>query len=77
MGQVHRLPTQSDEHPATMPDHPATVRALESARCALCGRTLSARALHYRVVSPQKCEMMTVCYTCRRAALGEGYRPAE
>lgn len=77
MGQVHPLPTQSEGHPATMPNQPATVRSIESARCALCGSQLSTRSLRYHVVSPQQCEMITVCHTCHRAALGEGYRPAE
>jgi predicted RNA-binding Zn-ribbon protein involved in translation (DUF1610 family) len=78
MGQVHPLPTQSDGvgSPATKP--PATVRSIDSAHCGLCGAKLSARALRYHVVSPQCCEApITVCHTCRKAALGEGYRPAE
>ncbi len=78
MGQVHQMPTQTDgsDVPATGP--PATVRSIDSAHCGLCGAKLSARALRYQVVSPQCCEEpITVCHTCRNAALGEGYRPAE
>jgi hypothetical protein len=76
MGQVHPLPTQSDES-AQHSQPPAAVRSIDSVRCALCGCGLSARSLRYHVVSPQQCEMITVCHTCHKAALGEGYRPAE
>jgi hypothetical protein len=77
MGRVHPLPTQPEVHdaPATAP--PATIRSIDSAHCALCGARLSARSLRYHVVSPQSCETVTVCHTCHKAALGEGYRPAE
>jgi hypothetical protein len=75
MGQVHPLPAQSDD--TLLPQPPATVRSIDSAHCALCGSKLSSRALRYHVVSPQLCEMITVCHTCHKAALGEGYRPAE
>jgi len=79
MGQVHPLPSRSDGHPApvvvSLPA--AQVRPLESAHCALCGARLGARALRYHLVSPHEAETITVCHTCHRAALGEGYRPAE
>ena len=77
MGQVHPLPTQSEGQPATMPSPPAAARSIECARCSLCGSILSAGSLRYHLVSPQRCEMITVCHTCHKAALGEGYRPAE
>ena len=79
MGQVHPMPNQSEDHAAPATDKPpATVRSIDSAHCGLCGAKLSARALRYRVVSPQCCEStITVCRTCRKAALSEGYRPAE
>jgi predicted RNA-binding Zn-ribbon protein involved in translation (DUF1610 family) len=78
MGQVHPLPTQSDAGDAPLTHPPATVRSIDSAHCGLCGTQLSARALRYHVVSPQCCDAaITVCHTCRNAALGEGYRPAE
>jgi hypothetical protein len=77
MGQVHPLPTQPDGPGAPLTNPPATVRSIDSAHCALCGAKLSAKSLRYHVVSPQACEMITVCHTCHKAALGEGYRPAE
>ena len=77
MGQVHPMPNQSDVRDKAVNNPPATVRSIDSAHCGLCGAKLSARALRYHVVSPQRCEMLTVCHTCRKAALGEGYRPAE
>ncbi len=77
MGQVHPMPTQSEGRDAAVTEPPAAVRSVESVRCGLCGAKLSARSLRYHVVSPQSCDMMTVCHTCRKAALGEGYRPAE
>ena len=77
MGQVHPLPTQPEGRDAAATSSPATVRSIDSAHCGLCGAKLSARALRYHVISPQRCEMMTVCHTCRKASLGEGYRPAE
>jgi hypothetical protein len=77
MGQVHPLPqaTSTDELPV---QQAGTVRSIDSAQCGLCGAKLSARALRHRVVSPQSCDAtLTVCHTCQKAALGEGYRPAE
>ncbi|NLE22115.1 MAG: hypothetical protein GX624_04965 [Actinobacteria bacterium] len=80
MGQVRPMPNQSEERRASPLDATAPtaeVRSIESGHCALCGARLSARSLRYHVVSPQVCEMITVCHTCHKAALGEGYRPAE
>ena len=78
MGQVHPMPMQSEGRDAAVPTPSATVRSIDSAHCGLCGAKLSARALRYHVLSPQCCETtITVCHTCRKAALGEGYRPAE
>ena len=78
MGQVHPMPTPPDGCDAAATKAPATVRSIDSAHCGLCGAKLSAKALRYHVVSPQYCETtITVCHTCRKAALGEGYRPAE
>jgi hypothetical protein len=78
MGQVHPLPTRSEAPDEVAIHEAATVRSIEGAHCGLCGAKLSARALRYRVVSPQSCETtITVCHTCHKAALGEGYRPAE
>lgn len=78
MGQVHSLPKATTSEASAGPMTAATVRSIDSAHCALCGQPLSARALRYHVVSPQSCEApLTVCHTCHRAALGEGYRPAQ
>jgi hypothetical protein len=50
----------------------------DGAYCSLCGAKLGRRALRYQVVSPRSCDApLTVCHTCRKAALGEGYRPAQ
>lgn len=80
MGQVHSLPSASESRrarPDTAPA-PARVRAIDSGRCSLCGARLGARALRHRVVSPQSCSLtLTVCHICHKAALGEGYRPAD
>jgi hypothetical protein len=77
MGQVHPLP-QADSPEVTLAGPAATVRSIDSAHCGLCGSPLGSRALRYHVVSPQSCESpLTVCHTCHRAALGEGYRPAQ
>ncbi len=76
MGQVHPLPTQSDDlKPLAGPS--VTVSAIDSAHCGLCGAKLSGRSLRYHIMSPQSCDVLTVCHTCHKAALGEGYRPAE
>jgi hypothetical protein len=73
MGQVHPL-AETNVTDAQLP--PAAVRSIDSAHCGLCGAPLSARSLHYHVVSPQSVDPLTVCHTCHRAAIGEGYRPA-
>jgi len=78
MGQVHPLPktTTHDDSPASNAAE-ATVSRLEH-RCALCGEKLDGLALRRQVVSPQSAhKAITVCHLCGRAALGEGYRPAE
>jgi hypothetical protein len=73
MGQVHPL-AQNEATETQLPA--AAVRSIDSAHCSLCGAPLSARSLRYHVVSPQTVDPLTVCHTCHRAALGEGYRPA-
>ena len=75
MGQVHPLQKapSTGEAPA---QNVGTVRSIDSTQCALCGAKLSARALRHHVISPQSCDTtLTVCHTCHKAALGEGYRP--
>jgi hypothetical protein len=47
----------------------------EYARCDLCGEALGGHAGHFHMVSPLTARHVSVCRTCRRAALGEGYRP--
>jgi len=49
--------------------------AREYARCDLCGEPLGHHAGRFPMVSPLTARYVTVCRTCRRAALGEGYRP--
>jgi hypothetical protein len=76
MGQVHPLAKTDVTEPAPPPA--ASVRSIDSAHCSLCGTPLNARSLRYHVVSPQTVEApLTVCHMCHRAALGEGYRPAQ
>ena len=55
----------------------ATLTLIEEVRCALCGTSLVGKRKRYRLVSPfASMDTITVCWICRRAALGEGYRPA-
>jgi hypothetical protein len=49
--------------------------AREYARCDLCGEPLGRNAGHFHMVSPLTARYVSVCRTCRRAALSEGYRP--
>ena len=56
----------------------ASVTPLDDVRCALCGSSLVGKRERYRMVSPLVAMgTVTVCRTCRRAALSEGYRPAD
>jgi hypothetical protein len=69
-----KLPPMDDAHVQKA----GTVSSIDSAHCGLCGAKLSARALRHRVISPQSCDAaITVCHTCQKAALGEGYRLVE
>ncbi len=81
MGQVSPLPSSrpaasSDVAPqVSRPVSP--VRMIATTRCALCGARLEEGAERFMVVSPQSVDRpLTVCHTCRNAALTEGYRPA-
>jgi hypothetical protein len=57
---------------------PATISPLESARCALCGSSLVGDPLHFHMVSPLVAMgSVTVCRGCHKAAVNEGYRPAD
>jgi hypothetical protein len=66
--------------PAVQPAPEAKPRAVgpvsrEYARCDLCGEALGSHAGHFHMVSPLTARHVSVCRTCRRAALSEGYRP--
>jgi hypothetical protein len=55
----------------------ATLTLIDDVRCALCGTSLVGKRERYRMVSPfASMGKVTVCWICRRAALSEGYRPA-
>jgi hypothetical protein len=75
MGQVHPLPKPPSTDDAPI-QNAGSVTSIDSTHCGLCGAKLSSRSLRHRVVSPQSSNAsMTVCHTCHKAALGEGYRP--
>jgi len=54
---------------------PASRPVLVESFCDLCGTSLDEHTGHYYMVSPLTARKVAVCRTCRRAALGEGYRP--
>ncbi len=76
MGQPQPLPSpEKHDSGAPVVVKPA-VTSLEDVRCALCGVSLVGRAERHRMVSPLiTMGAVTVCHVCRRAAVGEGYRP--
>jgi len=53
----------------------ATSSSREYSVCDLCGAQLGRNAGHFHMVSPLTARHVSVCRTCRRAALSEGYRP--
>jgi len=53
----------------------AVAGAREYAHCDLCGQPLGRDVGHFHMVSPLTARRVSVCRTCRRAALSEGYRP--
>jgi len=53
----------------------AVAAAREYAHCDLCGQPLGRDAGQFHMVSPLTARRVSVCRTCRRAALSEGYRP--
>lgn len=79
MANVRRLHhCDSSDEVVHLHSVPATVSQLESARCALCGASMVGDPLHYHMVSPLVAMgSVTVCRRCHKAALGEGYRPAD
>jgi hypothetical protein len=77
MGELRALRPDTD-HEAVAIGKPATISVLENAHCGLCGKALNGHALKFRMVSPLVTgSAVTVCHTCRMAAIGEGYRPAD
>ena len=71
------LPARLDAPAGTTPTRarPVTGSSREYAVCDLCGAQLGRNAGHFHMVSPLTARHVSVCRTCRRAALGEGYRP--
>jgi len=65
------LPSSS----APVPRRPAVRPVPDETACDLCGASLDDHSGHYHMVSPLTARKVAVCRTCRRAALGEGYRP--
>lgn len=67
--------------PLQAPDVVGDLRSLRmldwpnSDTCALCGDSLQGAGPRGRVRSPYGSEELLVCRTCRRVAVGEGYRP--
>jgi hypothetical protein len=57
------------------PLRPVPLEVIETAHCDLCGQPLSEHAGHFAMTSPLTARKVTVCRTCRRAALSEGYHP--
>jgi len=54
----------------------APVVDLPAARCALCGESLVNQRVSFRLISPLVAMgPVTVCFSCRRAAIGQGYLP--
>jgi hypothetical protein len=74
MGQLQPMPSPPDGPAA--PGEPASVIAMEPLRCSLCGASLKGHRLKFRMVSPRASAPVTLCNTCHKAALGEGYRLA-
>lgn len=78
MSQASHVHSADPQWPSPRTREAAPVTPLEEARCALCGASLVGKRERYKVVSPLvSMGRVTVCRTCRRAALSEGYRPAE
>jgi hypothetical protein len=79
MSRTSHIHSADPQRPSPTPlGEAAPVTSLDEARCALCGASLVGRRERFKVVSPlASMGKVTVCRTCRRAALSEGYRPAE
>lgn len=66
-------PTAAQPVPKARPRLAGASREYE--RCDLCGESLGGRWSQFAMVSPLTARHVSVCRTCRRAALSEGYRP--
>lgn len=80
MAQVERLQPTGTSGPAPQlqraRQHMAPVVDLPAARCALCGESLVNQRVSFRLISPLVAMgPVTVCFSCRRAAIGQGYLP--
>lgn len=79
MAQIVPLPSPGDR-----PEEQARTKRLEVVAppesepvCSLCGLPLARGSRRFVLVSPMGGgRQVVVCSLCRRAALGEGYRPA-
>ncbi len=79
MAQMSVASSQPQTTPPNAPQtgpagRPAPLGLVETPRCSLCGEPLDPKAT-YKMVSPFLAKPVSVCHTCHRAALGEGYRP--
>jgi hypothetical protein len=74
-GAADVTPIPFEAPPAAQQGMRGVAAAREYARCDLCGDPLGRLAGRFPMVSPLTARYVTVCRTCRRAALGEGYRP--
>jgi hypothetical protein len=67
-------PAAGQPAPRVLPQ-PLGPESREYALCDLCGAHLGVHSGHFHMVSPLTARSVSVCRTCRRAALGEGYQP--
>jgi hypothetical protein len=74
MGDLQSLPEAHSRASVTELRPAAPVHSIGRSSCALCGIPLGAARLRGHVLSPYGNAELEVCSTCRRAALGEGYR---
>ena len=69
------ITTAAGQSVPRMLSQPLGPESREYALCDLCGAHLGVHSGHFHMVSPLTARHVSVCRTCRRAALGEGYRP--
>ena len=75
VAQGKPVPLDATTVKAPVRARPVTSSSREYAVCDLCGAHLGRNAGHFHMVSPLTARHVSVCRTCRRAALSEGYRP--